>query len=410
MKKLFKTSVFLFLGFGMLMSCSSDDDTIIDDPIVQLEPPIILDCDYFEEDRVLTKNPNAAVDYIITCVMAARADIKIEPGVVIEFEENAGIYVDDFNVTKASLVAKGTAEKPIVFRGTVKAKGFWKGILFDTGSTKNELDNVQILHAGGASFNSNNDKGAVILWADSKLKIKNSIISKSLNYGLNAAYGNSLLTLENNIFEDNDAPVVIHPQHIGAINNTNAYTGNTKNFVFVESGSFDTPTTWRKVDVPYTILNRSVYGYSGGIDVYNLLTIEPGVLMEFDASTKLNIMELGGGIKAVGTTADPIIFTAVNKVQNGWIGIYFNSAHPANEIAFSEFHYSGKTTGSASKYTGTIRMWFNNLLHIHDVTFKNIEGCAINYGVLPGQGDNPNIIIENITLDPGVCLKSTFDN
>lgn len=410
MKKLFKNSVFLFLGFGMLMSCSSDDDSIIDDPIVQMEPPIILDCDYFEEDRVLTKNPNAAVDYIITCVMAARADIKIEPGVVIEFEENAGIYIDDFNVTKASLAAVGTQEKPIIFRGVVKTKGFWKGILFDTGSTKNELNHVQISHAGGASMNSNNDKGAVILWADSKLRIKNSIISKSLTYGLNATYGNSNLILENNIFEDNDAPVKIHPEHLGAINNTNDYTGNSKNFVFVESGSFDTPTTWKKVGVPYSVMNSSVYGYSDGIKVYNLLNIEPGVIIEFDAGTMLYIMELGGGIKAVGTTADPIIFTAVNKVQNGWVGIYFNSAHPLNEIAFAEFHYSGKTTGSLNKYKGTIRMWYNNLLHIHDVTFKNIEGCAINYGVLHGQGDNPNIIIENITLDPGACLKSTFDN
>ncbi len=407
MKNLFKTSVFLFLGFGMLMSCSSDDD-VNDDPTVQLDPPIVLKCDYFKEDRILTKNPNAAVDYIINCVMIAQGDIKIEPGVVIEFEEDAGIYVDDFNVPKASLAAKGTQEKPIIFRGKTKTKGFWKGILFDTESTKNELDHVQISHAGGASFNSANDKGAVVLWANSKLRIKNSIISKSLTYGLNATHSNSILALENNVFEDNDAPVIIHPEFIGAINSTNDYTGNNKNMVFIESGSFDTPTTWKKVNVPYTILNRSVYNYSGGIDAYNLLTIEPGVVMEFDASTKLSIEELGGGIKAVGTTADPIIFTGVNKIQNGWIGIYFNSAHPANEIAFSEFHYSGKTTGSTDSKRGTLRLWYNNLINIHDVTFKNIEGCAINYGVLHGQGDNPNIIINNITVDAGACIKSTF--
>ena len=53
-------------------------------------------------------------------------------------------------------------------------------------------------------------------------------------------------------------------------------------------------------------------------------------------------------------------------------------------------------------------MWYNNLLHIHDVTFKNIEGCAINYGILPGQGNNPNIIIENVTVDAGACVQSTF--
>src|SRR5690554_7469479 len=42
----------------MLFSCSNDDDTnpIDDDPIVEL-PPIVLDCDYFSEDRVLTDDP-----------------------------------------------------------------------------------------------------------------------------------------------------------------------------------------------------------------------------------------------------------------------------------------------------------------------------------------------------------------
>lgn len=405
MTKLLNSYLFLFLGLGMFVSCSSDDSN---DPILQNDPPIILDCDYFKEDRILTKNPNAAVDYIITCVMRARADIKIEPGVVIEFEENAGINIDDFNVTKASLVAKGTGDKPIIFRGKVKSKGYWKGILFNTGSTKNELDHVEIHHAGGEAFNSNNDRGAVILWANSKLKIKNSLISKSLTYGLNAGYGNSLLSLENNIFEDNDAPIVINPQYIHQINSTNDFTGNNKDFVFVESGSFDTPTTWKKVNVPYTVLNRSVYGSGGGVSVSNLLSIEPGVHIEFDASTMLSIKELGGGLKAVGTSQDPIIFTAVNKIPNGWIGIYFDSAHPANEIAYSEFHYSGKTTGTSGSQKGSVRLWYNNLLYIHNVTFTNIVGCAIYYGVLPGQGGNSNVVIENITLDPGACLESTF--
>src|SRR5690554_2478116 len=79
----------------MLFSCSSYDDTnpIDDDPIIEL-PPIVLDCDYFSEDRVLTDDPQRPVDYVITCYANVQGSLKIEPGVVIEFENHAGLRVN----------------------------------------------------------------------------------------------------------------------------------------------------------------------------------------------------------------------------------------------------------------------------------------------------------------------------
>ena len=103
----------------------------------------------------------------------------------------------------------------------------------------------------------------------------------------------------------------------------------------------DEPTTLRKINVTYQVSNSSVYNHSGGISVDNVLTIEPGVVIEHDANVKWNIQE-NGAFKAVGTTSQPIVFTAINKVLNGWIGIYFDSEHPLNEIAHAQFHYSGK--------------------------------------------------------------------
>ncbi|MBF6608819.1 MAG: hypothetical protein ITG00_08790, partial [Flavobacterium sp.] len=127
MKKALRSSLFLGVSIGMFMSCS-DDESVPEDP-VQTDPAITLDCNYFNEDRILTDNPNAAVDYIIDCVMRVSADIIIEPGVVIEFGQNAGIEIDDFNVPYASLSAEGTAAKPIVFRGAVSGAGYWRGLL-----------------------------------------------------------------------------------------------------------------------------------------------------------------------------------------------------------------------------------------------------------------------------------------
>src|SRR5690554_8029505 len=57
------------------------------------EPAEVLPCDYFNQDRVLVDNPNASVDYIVTCKIDIQGDIVIDPGVVIEFEQDAGFNV-----------------------------------------------------------------------------------------------------------------------------------------------------------------------------------------------------------------------------------------------------------------------------------------------------------------------------
>jgi hypothetical protein len=65
-------------------------------------------------------------DYVVSGTYTVQSDLEIEPGVIIEFEEDAGIYV----VESGSLHAEGSLSQPIVFTGTQKIKGHWKGIRF----------------------------------------------------------------------------------------------------------------------------------------------------------------------------------------------------------------------------------------------------------------------------------------
>src|SRR5690606_27250802 len=74
-----------------LFSCSKDDGP---EPEEELLPPIELACDYFSEDRVLTNDPQRPVDYVISCWANVQGGLKIEPGVVIEFENHAGLMVN----------------------------------------------------------------------------------------------------------------------------------------------------------------------------------------------------------------------------------------------------------------------------------------------------------------------------
>lgn len=397
-------SFFVFSLLFTFAACSSDDDAGDEGevpPVAQTDPPIILDCDYFSEDRVLTDNPYAAVDYVITCVMRVSADIKIEPGVVIEFKQDAGIEIDGFNVTKSSLSAIGNSEKPIVFRGETKEKGYWRGIFFDSNSPLNKLSYVRVEDAGGKQFNSNGDLGGVIAYANSSLVLENSFITNSKTNGFQADYGGITLTMNNNTFTNNNVPVQITPQLIHAVNGTNNYQGNTKDFVVIKpyTATINTPSTWHKINVPYEVLSTSVKQ----IGVKSLLTIEPGVVIEFGAETFIKVEENGGGLKAVGTASDPIIFTGTSKVAKAWKGIYIDSKHPENEIAFAEFHHSGLDAP-----TGNVWLWYERLLNIHDVKFKNINGCGINYRLLGTPGDANLIIGPNITVENEGCVSAVY--
>ena len=390
MKNLFKVSI-LVLFLTLWVSCSKNDNG--DGASNQTDSPIVLDCNYFQEDRILTKNPKAEVDYIVKCRMFVSGNIQIEPGVVIEFEKDTGLTQSDKNTT--SIFAKGTADKPIIFRGVEKVKGFWRGIVFYSNSTKNELDYVRIEDAGGEPHSNKGEKSAILLNGGGHLKLSNSVISNSNSYGLMTTSNFlSVLEIKNTKFNNNNASLIIEADHIDALHHTNDYAGNTDDFVYIKSTPIRKPTVWRKNNVPY----RVVEDVSRSFSLEAPLIVEPGVVVEFEKDIFLLVDSHKGSVKMIGTPADPIIFTGIDKTLGGWPGFIFDSKNASNEIAFMEFHFSGKQINNADLHPGTIRLGWEAVLNIHDVTFKNILNCAI---VVRTPG---GLIMNNITIDQGACL------
>ncbi|PWH84631.1 hypothetical protein [Brumimicrobium oceani] len=354
------------------------------------DPATVLDCNYFNEDRVLVDNPNASVDYIVTCKIDIQGDIVIEPGVVIEFEQDAG-----FNVL-TSLSAVGTAEKPIIFRGVENDPGFWRGVKYNSSNTLNELNYVHVHDAGGLAMGGNGEKAGVVLYGGSKLKMDNCLVTNSETHGLDASYQTSNLTsFKNNVFKNNNIPIKISLNQIDAIHESNKCKDNAKDFILVNTVHMKKANTWKKSDVKYRT--------NGDISLYELLTINPGVEIEMYQASKINVGS-EGGLVAVGTAEDPIILTGVSKVPKAWQGIYINSPHPENEIAHVEFHYCGYGEPETNVW-----LWYNKTLNIHDVSFENGDGCGVNYKLHFGQAENQNLTIgSNITVDPGGCVSAEW--
>lgn len=333
----------------------------------------------------LTNDPDAPVDYVVTCQVSLSGDVIIEPGTVIEFTTDAGLKVNN----SGSLAINGTSSDPVTLTGVDKTAGSWAGILYDSDDTKNSMSYTTIDYAGGSKFNSNGDLGSIVVWADTKLKMDNCTVMNSAAYGLNASYGGSDVAMSNNTFTKNDMPMKLKASSLHLATGNNTYTGNSKDFVLLEfyTSTINDDATWHKIDVPYLTEGTS-------LTVNDMLTVEPGVEVHMGQGTYIHIQEKGA-IKAVGTSADPIVFRGEIATAGAWegIGISFSS-NPLNEIGYAKIMHAG---GDDRK--GAIYMWAKPVLNVHDVDFADVKTCAL-YAA-------PNVSSPNTNLTLGTC---TFTN
>lgn len=396
---LFKsTTLFMWCAISLVaVSCSSDDPA--EEPPVNVDP-IQLDCDYFLENRTLVDNPAAPVDYIVSCNAQVRANLIIEPGVVIAFTQDSGL---SFRETVSSIRAIGTADKPIIFTGTQPTRGSWRGIFIESGNTGNIMEHVTVSYGGGEPFNSNGDRGNIIVYAGGALTLKNCNIISSQTSGLNAVYSDTSITLENNIFTGNANPLLINTVYATQTSATDNYAGNDLDRVLLYNYSieFETPSIWKKINVPYRVLNTGI----SAANARGELTIQPGVTIEMSPGTSINIRETAG-LKMVGTPSDPIIIKGVTNTPGSWNGITMNTTNPMNEIGFAQISNAGE---DPSNNKGAISLWYNSKLYIHDTEFKDLASCGVYGRLLASQTFNPNYSSSNLTFSNVPCTEF-FEN
>ncbi len=398
MKKLLKNaseklSLLVLCSLALIaVSCSSDDPV---EPPVNVDP-IQLDCDYFIENRTLVDNPNAPIDYIVSCVSQVRANLIVEPGVVIAFTPDSGLILRE-NVS--SIQAVGTANKPIVFTGTQPTRGSWRGIFVESENSSNIMEFVTVSYGGGQAFNSNGDRGNVIVYADGALTLKNCTVINSQTSGLNAVYRNTRLTLQNNVFSGNANPLLINTVYATQTSATDNYSGNDLDRVLLYnySAEFENSSVWKKVNVPYRVLNTGI----SGVNARGELTIEPGVTIEMSPGTEINIRDTGG-LKMVGNAANPITIKGVSNTPGSWVGIKIDGTNPMNEIAFATISNAGE---DPSTNKGAIDLWYNAKLSVHDTQFKDLASCGVYGRLLGGQTSNPNYSSYNLTFTNTPCSE-----
>jgi hypothetical protein len=83
--------------------------------------------------------------YHITGDIRIKSGVRIQAGARLEFGSNTALFVDR---NGGYLIARGTAAKPVVFTAENRTQPSWRGILFNSGDVRNEMDHTEVSYAG----------------------------------------------------------------------------------------------------------------------------------------------------------------------------------------------------------------------------------------------------------------------
>lgn len=372
-------------------SGSAEDETII---TVEYTPVVLSNITQRTvlEDRII--DPTIP-DYITTGDMYINAELILKPGVVIAFEEDASVYINE----GGSLSAKGEANRKITLRGKTNAAGYWRGILVYSNSNSNEFEHAEILNAGSDVMVSG-VAASITVTDRARISVGNTRISGSGGYGIHFMEGSNIKAFNNNVISHNhQAPVLLMPVHVAKLDAATSFSeGNGVNAIEVTGASLEgsSAVTWPAFE------DGTPYRFNGTVALQTGLKLTPGVTIEVVENEYIEIGE--GYLRAEGTPEKPITITGVNKTRGSWLGLIYYSRNQSNILRYAEISYAGSDeiiSGAKSAITIT-----------HDASLR-IENSAIShsggYGIYVNGGQSElNTDAELVNTFTGNALDPVF--
>ena len=297
--------------------------------------------------------------YYVRESLYIRSTMTIDPGVIIKFSPNTGLFVEG-SWDDSAIIAEGTSELPIVFTSVqdTPAPGDWLGIYFGS-KVDNETTRLKHCIIEYAGQDANHINGNIEI-SNSAPTITYSIISNSLIHGIHVN-SNTKPVITNNIFNENNGSIisVSQPNNLNFIEDNTAM-GNSDPCIRLSSGyRVYERNIWKKNnDIPYVIETYVV--------VYNnsMLIIEDGVTLKFEKEAGIEIHE-NSSLIAQGTSTYPIIFTsnAIVPAPYDWKGInLIDSAPSCIEHCLIEYGgNNGQHSNIFSKYSKKIVIQNNTI-------------------------------------------------
>ena len=343
-------------------------ERVVDKTVVELSNNI-------SEDTTLEKNPNDqsgdAVVYKVTSTINVSAELTIDAGVVMEFQQGTQMNFEN----GSTILAEGTAQEGIFISATNATRGWWDGFYMNSGDVNNRMEYVTMEY-GGRDLNGNIDMASGF-GASGALQLTNCTLRRSEQYGLYMGSGSELLggTEQNTYSYNGDAGLYARTSNMHTVSGTSTFVDNDTNVAFVSSNtlSADGPDsdsrTWDNLGVPWRM--------DGGHTVNEVtLNVQSGATFEFTQQSEL-FFDNNARMNIVGDAESPITFTGSEKQRGWWDGIYAESTDTENIMDNVVVEYG------ANGYNGNLTLATNfgesAELKLKNCTFREAGGYGL-YG------------------------------
>lgn len=335
---------------------------------------VVPDCDDYETLSESDVNGGATLEagcYRIEDTHEIDAGtLALEPGVLIEFGEGAGIRVED----DAGLDARGTDREPVFLRGGTADRGFWQGIGFtgDASSTS-VVEHTVVAHAGGGPWYGDSTTTAALFAEDVSLEVRNSYLHHNAGKALMSREPGTDLTVAETRFEANAVPVWIPGNLFGAFDSSNEIAGNDDNRVYVQGragvGSADVTRDqqWDDPGVPLFLNQEQVVAAS--------LTIGPGVA--FDVGETHGFEVEGGQLDVMGVDGNPVRFRGDQRERGYWHGIGYQEASGPNRIQYAVIKDAGSDPWNGDSTTQSALFAEDVTLDVQTSSLSNNAATAL---------------------------------
>lgn len=364
-----------------LSSCKKDN-SIDPNPVPETGNPITLKTNITEKTTLTDRIANPDLpDYIASQSIDVSQELTIQPGVVIAFERDARLTISDGGV----LIAKGTADKKIKFVGVQKSKGYWNGIMLQSGSNANILEYAEVSHAASKPLYSTT-KAALFVAGASKgqISLKSTVFSQNDGYGVYVYNGGLLNEFSQNAFSANsEAGIFLYADNISRLDRASAFTGGNGRDAVEVAASSEINGTAEVAWAGFT--DKTPYRVLGELGVNTGWKLEPGVKLEMDRDAVIRI-NTHGYLLAQGTSAAKVVFTSVGNAPAFWKGIVVYSASSKNSLENTEVSNAGSVTIVSDKKANIAVYTTGAQLTVKNSVIKGSGG----YGVFVGYGASAN--------------------
>ncbi len=343
------------------------------------------------------RNDGDQVDYYLKNDLYIYENVKIEPGVIIAVEYGYRIEVIGEN---GSLTSIGTAQEPIIIKGTQSDAGHWMGIQFqDVTSTLNQMKYTEVYDGGNAEWNEEAGKANIYVrfWlVNTRLTIDNCKIGNSGGNGLVVSYGDHDVEVSSTVFENNlGLPIRARNSIINNLSTTNTYKNNGINAIEI-TGMSESGNSLNLKRLPDENMYYLVSDY---LDLQRGCDIEPGVKVQFTTDGYLWIEGSSSYLNAVGTPTLPILLQGTENIAGLWNGVIIRDCvSPKNQLEYVTIKDGGKGEVSSTEPANfTLDFYLTqSSASVKNCTFENSRGygIAIDYDCV-ANGDNEQVEMAN---------------